>query len=103
MKYVVEFGNRGGMHVDNLIVPTRELAENLARKLACTFANDPHAATMRDFVFSKHTKRFTWQNTTHFVAVSKLDGVPRGSASAGLWRKPQGEELLSGTVSEHFK
>lgn len=101
MKYVVEFGNRGGAHKDNLVVPTRELAETLARSLVMTFTNDPHAmgAGPRDWVFSKHDKRMTWTNETHFVAVSKLDGAPRGPASAALWRKPNGPELLSGTVT----
>jgi hypothetical protein len=100
MKYVVEFGVRGGAHKDNLIVPTRELAENMARSLVMVFCNDPHAsgATARDWLFYKGCARMTWQSETHFVAVSKLDGVPRGTASAGLWRKLSGPELLYGQV-----
>ena len=96
MKYVIEFGVRGGAHTENLIVPTRELAESMARKLVMVFQNDPHAngATARDWLFDKGTVRFTWRSATHFVAVSKLDGVPRGPASGGLWSKPTGPELL---------
>ena len=101
MKYVLEFGERGGAHVENQIIPTRKLAEELARRLVMVFTNDPHAisASNRDWLFDKHCKRMTWKNATHFVAVSKLDGILRGPASAQLWRKPTGPELLSGTVS----
>lgn len=104
MKYVLEFGVRGGAHVDNIIVPSRRLAEQMARSLVMVFTNDPHAsgATGRDWLISKRGARMTWQSATHFVAISKLDGAPRGSASAGLWRKPYGAELLADTVSEHF-
>jgi hypothetical protein len=100
MKYVIEFGVRCGAHKDNLIVPTRELAENMARSLVMVFCNDPHAngATARDWIFYKGCARMTWKSETHFVAVSKLDGVLRGPASAGLWRKFSGPELLYGQV-----
>ena len=105
MKYCLEFGVRGGAHTENLILPTRDLAENMARKLVMVFENDPHAigATLRDWLFDKHTKRMTWQSETHFIAVSKLDGVMRGAASAGLWRKPVSAELLAGIVSHHYQ
>jgi hypothetical protein len=104
MKYVIEFGVRGGAHTENQTTNTRDQAERLARSLVAVFTNDPHAcgATARDWMFSKHDKRMTWKSQTHFVAVSKLDGVMRGPASAGLWRKPTGPELLEGQVVSHF-
>ena len=96
MKYVLEFGNRGGAHTENVILPTRQLAEQLARNLVMVFKNDSQAAGAgaRDWLFDKHARRITWESPTHFVAVSKLDGVPRGPASTKLWRKPPEHELL---------
>jgi hypothetical protein len=35
----------------------------------------------------KNEPRKTWTSCLHFVALSKLDGVPRGAAAASLWRK----------------
>jgi hypothetical protein len=104
MKYVLEFGVRGGAHTENQILPTRDAAEKMARALVAVFANDPHGrgATARDWLFSKGVQRMTWTSPTHFVAVSVLDGIPRGPASAGLWRKPSGPELMDGQVREHY-
>lgn len=104
MKYCVEFGVRGGAYTENQVMHTREQAERLARSLVAVFTNDPHAhgAGVRDWLFDKHVKRMTWKTPTHFVAVSKLDGVPRGPASAALWRKPSAPELLAGEVIPHF-
>jgi hypothetical protein len=89
MKYVVEFGVRGGAHVDNLIVPTAALAADIARGVVMTMTNDPHhhAATLTEWRLPRHCERRSWTNATHFVSVSRLDGVPRGPASATLWRK----------------
>lgn len=103
-KYCIEFGIRGGFHTENYTVTGRENAERLARLLVATFTNDPHAigATGRDWLFDKHAKRLCWKNNTHFISVSLLDGVARGPASAFLWKKPEGEELLSGTVSAYY-
>lgn len=105
MKYCLEFGVRGGAHVENQVIPTRQLAEELARRLVMTYTNDPHTsgATARDWVFNKHCARMTWQNTTHFVALTKLDGVLRGPASAALWRKPGVASLLDDSVVEHYE
>ncbi len=41
MKYVVEFGVRGGAHTENFVLPARKLAEGLASKLVVVFTNDP--------------------------------------------------------------
>ena len=91
MKYIVEFGVRGGAHTENLILPTRKLASDLARKLVLAFSNRPAAA----WHWPASCPRMYWQSPTHYVAVSKLDGVPRGPASATLWRKPTGFEPMS--------
>ena len=103
MKYVIEFGVRGGAHTENLIVPTRKLAADLARKLVLTFTNDPHhpAAAPIAWQLPPACPRQTWQSATHYVAMSKLDGVPRGPASAALWRKPTGPELMPEQVISH--
>lgn len=103
MKYVIEFGVRGGAHTENLIVPTRKLAEELARKLILAFTNDPHhpAAAPIAWRLPAACPRQTWQSATHYVVMSKLDGVPRGPASASLWRKPAGPELMSEQVIPH--
>jgi hypothetical protein len=105
MKYCVEFGVRGGAHTENQVMHTRDQAERLARSLVAVFENNPHAngATARDWFFTKHDKRMTWQSETHFVAVSKLDGAPRGPASAALWRISTGASLLTNQVIPHFQ
>lgn len=88
MKYVVEFGVRGGAHTDNQVMHTRDQATRLARSLVSVFENNPHAhgATDKYWFFTKYDKRVTWRNETNFVAVSKLDGLSRGPASPALWR-----------------
>jgi len=100
MKYCLEFGVRGGAHVENQIIPTQKLAEQLARRLVMTYTNDPHASGARsnDWLFDRHCARMTWQNKTHFVAITRLDGVLRGPASAALWRSPVEDSLLNDTV-----
>ncbi len=105
MKCVVEFGVRGGAHTESLTLPTQALASQLARGLVAAFTNDIHSkgATQDDWDMSRFAARRTWQSATHFVAISKLDGVPRGPASAGLWRKPSGPEPLQGEVIPHFE
>lgn len=103
-KYCLEFGVRGGAHTDNVVIPTRALAEKLARCLVMTFKNDPHAtgATARDWVMGKHCARQTWQSSKHFVSITRLDGGARGPAAAGLWRKPSGPELMPDLVIDHY-
>ena len=102
MKYVLEFGVRGGAHTENLIVPTRKLAQEMARKLVLAFTNDPHhpAAAPIEWRAPAHCPRITWQSPTHYISMSRLDGVARGPASAALWRKPTGPE--PGTECVHY-
>lgn len=103
MQYVVEFGVRGGAHTDTLVVPTRKLAEELARKLVLAFTNDPHhpAAAPMSWRAPNACPRQSWQSATHYICVSKLDGVARGPASAILWRKPDGPILGFELVVPH--
>jgi hypothetical protein len=103
MKYVIEFGVRGGAYTENLVVPTPALAGRIARGLVLAFTNDPHhpAAAPTEWRFPRACPRQSWSSSTHFIAVSKLDGVPRGPASAALWRKPVGPELLAESVIPH--
>lgn len=89
MKYVVEFGVRGGAHTDNLVVPTQKLAKELAHSLVMVFLNDPCTQEFRDFAKGRKVHRAGWTSSTHFVSISALDGVSRGPASTELW-KPAG-------------
>ena len=98
MKYVLEFGARGGAHVDNWIVPTLKLAVSLASNIANSYANDTMATTKQQWLPTKYDVRTVWQSPTHFVALSKLDGIPRGAASAYLWRKPHSTEYTETTI-----
>lgn len=59
MKVILEFGRRGGKHVDNLVFPSKKLEQGSA----------------------------TWLGSTHFVAVTAMDGALRGPASAQLWKE----------------
>jgi hypothetical protein len=88
MKYCLEFGQRGGYHVDNIIIPTRKLAFELANAIAMSFEPTGCSPVLnfQDGHFTPR-ERITWQSDTHFVAISQLDGVDRGPASAKLWKK----------------
>lgn len=92
MSYVLEFGIRGGAHTDNVIVPTLKLAIKLAASLVHVFTNDsrnPAATADNWWIGSKahgrRTDRESWQNATHFVALSKL-GRTDGPAATKLWK-----------------
>lgn len=91
MKYVIEFGVRGGAHTDNLIVPTAKLAAQLCANLVFVFKNGATDPSTRrtDWQLAKNQPRMTWTSATHFVSLSKLDDVMRGPASAELWKAEQ--------------
>ena len=96
MKVILEFGNRGGAHTDNLIFPNAKLAIKTACAIIMTLNNDPYTIGANNgywLLNSKHP-RATWQSETHFVAVSILDGIERGCATASLWRKNTNYESL---------
>ena len=86
MKYVVEFGVRGGAHTGNLVVPTQRLAKELANNLVRVLLNDPCTPEFWAFDKGRKVRRASWISATHFVSISPLDGVARGPASNTLWK-----------------
>ena len=88
MKVILEFGRRGGRHVDNLVFPSKKLALQTADALVRVFSEEPLAGKVR-FRLSPTQPRATWQSAKHFVAVTVFDGVLRGPASAELWKEPK--------------
>lgn len=90
MKAVIEFGNRGGFHVDNLVFPSVKLAIKTAASIVMVLANDANAPGAREtnWFINKYNPRDSFSSEFFYVSVSILDGVPRGCASADLWRKP---------------
>ena len=88
MKVILEFGRRGGRHVDNLVFPSKKLALQTADALVRVFSEAPGQSKAR-FSLSPTQPRATWQNSTHFVAVTVFGGVLRGPASAELWKEPK--------------
>lgn len=87
MKTVLEFGVKGGSHIDNLIFPTEKLAARTAAAIVNMIENDPCASHEPAWYGGKGFARSSWESETHFVAMTRLDGRLRGSASAALWRK----------------
>jgi hypothetical protein len=85
MKTVIEFGVRGGYHIDNIVLPSVKVAMQTAAAIVSTL--DSRGVRPQYFAVNRAVPRATWQNRTHFVAVSILDGVPRGAASQALWKK----------------
>lgn len=100
MKYILEFGNKGGAYCDNIQVPSAKLAAQMACALVNSFENDPRSSNAEEWRFPRKYGRTTWESETHFVAISKLDGRIRGAASAGLWRR--GEIRFLKTVIEEI-
>lgn len=103
MKWALEFGNRGGAHTENQVMASGKVASKMAAALVATFENDTHAsgAHVQSWATYKHVVRLTWQSETHFVAISRLDGVPRGPAAPGLWRKDGASTFMAGQVVTH--
>ena len=86
MKVILEFGRRGGRHVDNLVFPSKKLALQTADALVMVFSGEP--GFRRPILKLRGDQpRATWQSSTHFVAVTVMDGVLRGPASAQLWKE----------------
>lgn len=89
MQYVLEFGVRGGQHVDNVKLSSAKVARTLAASLVRVFLDslESASASQEYWRMDANCVRKTWQSSSHFVALSKLDQMSRGSASATLWRK----------------
>jgi len=88
-RYIVEFGVRGGAHIDNLNLPNRSVAARLAASLVAVFLNDSTApdAQVPGWHLPYHCPRKSWQSSTHFVSITRLTDSELGPASTSLWRK----------------
>ncbi len=89
MKTVLEFGVRGGQFAESIILPSQGCGAQMASHLVRVFSNNQqhtYADKKQWRVWSDMPRR-SWTSSTHFVALSILDGKPRGSASAQLWKK----------------
>ena len=90
MKYIVEFGKKGAFHSSETItLHNNKEAAKLAASLVLVLAqnNSISRSVQATWYLSKYESRTHWENDTYFVALSKLDGIPRGSATSVLWRK----------------
>ena len=89
MKVVLEFGVRGGPFAESIILPSRKLGAKMASNLVRVLskANDNLMRGKAQWNVRKDLPRKSWQSSSHFVALSVLDDVPRGPASALLWKK----------------
>jgi hypothetical protein len=89
MKAVLEFGVRGGFHVENLVIPSAKLAAKLAVGIISTL-DEPemsYSKAIAYYTVSRKSPRISWTSSEHFVSVTLLDGVDRGPASTTLWKK----------------
>ena len=100
MKFVLEFGIRGGFHNQGVVIPTGKLASLLASGFVYTSGGAYEIGSVAsDWNMLKGIYRKTWQSKTHFVAVSKLDGVMRGPASTNLWKL---DSKVEGFLEYHY-
>jgi hypothetical protein len=90
MKCVLEFGIKGGFHVDNIQMPTVKLGARVAATLVTTLSQGRTVSSTTNWTIDRLVPRVMWQSTTHFVALTVLDGVKRGPASAILWKRKKG-------------
>lgn len=95
MKYCLEFGIRGGSHTDSQVFASHKRAASIAAILVRIFRESSPPLTsspvscLESWTFDKQGRRKYWRSPTHFVALSKLDGIARGPASGFLWRKDE--------------
>ena len=90
MKYIVEFGKKRAFHASETItLNNMKEAAKLASSLVLVLTQDNTIArtVQATWYLSRYESRTTWDNATHYVALSKLDDVDRGPASAILWNK----------------
>lgn len=94
MRYVIEFGIRGGNHSGNIVLNSKKAGAELAAALVHVFLGvekefHMSSANRSWWKLERNEPRKTWTSSFHFVALSKLDGVPRGDATSTLWRKDE--------------
>jgi hypothetical protein len=90
MKYIIEFGKKKGFHASETItLHNNKEAAKLAASLVLVLTQDNSIpnTVQATWYLSRYASRITWDNDSYYVALSKLDGVPRGAASATLWGK----------------
>ena len=89
MKCVLEFGVRGGQCHENAVIPTIKLAQELAYNIQRVLTNNAGEGynTLKGWKLKVDRPRISWQSSTHYVSITLLDDVPRGPASAYLWKK----------------
>ena len=89
MKVVLEFGVRGGPFAESIILPSQKLGAEMASNLVRVLSenNDNSIGRKAQWNVRKNLPRKSWQSSSHFVSLSILDDVPRGPASAHLWKK----------------
>lgn len=85
LHYVIEYGVRGGACVDALVIVTAKKAAAIANGLTHVLSNGEHSTELWQWFFSTKDFRRVWVTSTHYVAVSRLDGTARGPASSRLW------------------
>jgi len=97
-KYVIEFGIRGGAYSTSNVLGSlkaaRTLAASLVHVLSAKVEEFPPGLTgtvPQDWEITEEFPRQVWVSSTHFVALSLLDGVPRGPVSVKYWKKPKEE------------
>lgn len=90
MRCVIEFGNRGGAHTGSLPAGSAKQAARIAANLVHVFTNGDGSGPghLQAWTVRQDQPRISWQSSSHFVSVSRLDdkSLP-GPAAAKLWKK----------------
>lgn len=96
MRYIVEFGVRGGHLTENVQMPSARKAARLCSAVSNLLVPGQIIPPALWYI-PRGAVRAYWVTRTHFIAVSVLDGVPRGPASALLWplNRPEGLPIES--------
>jgi hypothetical protein len=92
MKYCLEFGTRGGRLSSQLAIPQAGLARRMAADLVHVLHDPkekPVGCLQHEWHLTAQYPRLVWVSATHYVALSLLDGVDRGPASARYWPVPE--------------
>ena len=88
MKTIVEFGIRGDRHISQTF---SSIKAGLAFyvKISWLFGHEVNKTHLEYRKFGKDCPSMSWSSSTHFVAISVLDDVPRGSPVSKLWKKEE--------------
>ena len=92
MKFIIEYGVKGGTHIDNLVLDmTLDMASKMFSSLALAFqkknVNDEFSfKTLKKF-FS-YRDQVTWNDETHYICFTRYSWAKEhlpGPASAKYW------------------